>query len=242
MSEDTKIARRRTLSDSLNSLSSTGTESIKKDRQIRTTATPTLPGIEKLALEKIRMNQNMRLGDLVNELISESGYARDRVLQRLIELENNGKILVQERVPYRSLLDYAKSPLSLWFWGATFATLVSLSLVGVTAGAALYLRYFFGSLLILFLPGYSLVEFLYAKRKELDDITKVALSIGLSLAIVSLVGLVLNYTPFGIRLLPAVVSLAFFTIIFLVLALRRKHAYYRISKDVISSRGKEDIE
>ncbi len=70
----------------------------------------------------------------------------------------------------------------------------------------LYLRYVFGGLLVLFLPGFSLIELLYAKRKELDDLTRLALSIGLSLAMVPLDGLVLNYTPFGIRLLPVAIS------------------------------------
>ncbi|HKW05693.1 MAG TPA: DUF1616 domain-containing protein, partial [Nitrososphaerales archaeon] len=93
--------------------------------------------------------------------------------------------------------------------------------------------YVFGGLLILFLPGYALIQFLYSKKKELDELTRLALSIGLSLAIVPLIGLGLNYTPFGIRLIPVALSLAFFTIIFLVLALVRKHTYYKIGKDIM---------
>ena len=49
---------------------------------------------------------------------------------------------------------------------------------------------------------------------------------------VPLVGLVLNYTPFGIRLLPVAFSLSGLTLLFLVLALRRKHAYYKVAKDL----------
>jgi len=49
---------------------------------------------------------------------------------------------------------------------------------------------------------------------------------------VPLVGLVLNYTPFGIRLLPVALSLSGLTLLFLVLALRRKHAYYKVAKDL----------
>jgi uncharacterized membrane protein len=93
----------------------------------------------------------------------------------------------------------------------------------------LYLRYAFGSALVLFMPGYSLIEALYPKR-ELDELTRFALSIGLSLALVPLVGLVLNYTPFGIRLLPVTLSTAGLTVVLLLLALSRKHAYYRLAK------------
>jgi uncharacterized membrane protein len=41
-------------------------------------------------------------------------------------------------------------------------------------------------------------------------VERVALSLGLSLAVVPLIGLVLNYTPWGIRLTPILVSLALF--------------------------------
>ena len=190
-------------------------------------------GIEELTLEKIRVNQNIRLGELVESLTLELGYTRDRVLRRLMELEVEGKISIKEHAAYKSFLAYARSTLSLWFWGAALATLLSLGLIGVTSGVVLYLRYVFGGLLILFLPGFALIEFLYAKKKELEDLTRVALSIGLSLALVPLVGLMLNYTPFGIRLVPVAISLALLTVILLVLGLHRKHAYYKISNDII---------
>ena len=148
-------------------------------------------------------------------------------------MKSENKIDLVEETPYSKLFAYALSPLSYWYWAAVAATLLSLALISVTSGLVLYLRYVFGGLLVLFLPGFSLVELLYAKRKELDDLTRLALSIGLSLAIVPLDGLVLNYTPFGIRLLPVAISLAGLTIILLTSSLRRKHAYYKLARDVM---------
>ena len=84
----------------------------------------------------------------------------------------------------------------------------------------------------MFLPGYALIEALYPKR-ELDELTRFALSIGLSLALVPLTGLVLNYTPWGIRLLPVTISIAGLTVVFLVVALYRKHQYYKLAKGVV---------
>ncbi len=206
---------------------------LSKSKEKLETNARSIGGIQELALQKIEQNKNQDLKTLVNELTSETGYKRDRVLQRLIELVDEKKITLQEKFPYKSILSYAISPYSLWFWGALFATIFSLALVSVTGGVVLYLRYVFGGLLILFLPGYSLVEFLYAKKKELEGLTRLALSIGLSLAIVPLVGLALNYTPFGIRLVPVALSLTFVTLILLILALRKKHSYYKIAKDII---------
>ena len=85
---------------------------------------------------------------------------------------------------------------------------------------------------MLFLPGYSLVEALYAKKKELEGLTRIALSIGLSLALVPLTGLVLNYTPLGIRLVPVTASLVLLTIAFIVVAVQRKHAYYKVARRI----------
>ena len=190
-------------------------------------------GIEELALKKAMENPSITIATLVSEISSELSYPKDRVVERIIGLSKIGRIKVVERTPYKPILDYALSPYSLWFWSAALATMFSLGLIQVTSGPALYLRYVFGALLILFLPGYSLIEFLYSKKADLDSLTRLALSIGLSIAIVPLVGLVLNYTPLGIRLYPIEISLVVITLLLLVLALRKKHTYYKISKDVI---------
>ncbi len=63
---------------------------------------------------------------------------------------------------------------------------------------------------VLFFPGYALIAALYPRRDDLDGIERLALSLGLSLAVVPLVGLALNYTPWGIRLTPILVGLTLF--------------------------------
>ncbi|EMA51884.1 DUF1616 domain-containing protein [Halococcus salifodinae] len=57
----------------------------------------------------------------------------------------------------------------------------------------------------------------------IDGIERVALSFGLSIAITPLIGLILNFTPFGIRLVPIVLSIGGFTLLAsAVAALRRQ--------------------
>ena len=70
------------------------------------------------------------------------------------------------------------------------------------------IRILLGLPIILFLPGYSLISALFPKKDDLDPIERIALSFGLSIAIVPLIGLILNYTPFGIRLLPTLISVS----------------------------------
>jgi len=185
---------------------------------------------EEAAVMKRLGNGAAPVGSVVEGLRTE-GYGADRSVEALLALQRDKKVTVQEATPYATLSAYGLSPYSLWFWAASGAVILSLVLIWATSGVALYLRYVFGSALVLFLPGYALIEALYPKR-ELDELTRFALSIGLSLALVPLTGLVLNYTPFGIRLLPVAISLAGVTLALLSVAVRRKFEYYKLSKGV----------
>lgn len=84
------------------------------------------------------------------------------------------------------------------------------------------LRNILGLPLVLFLPGYALIAALFPAQSDLDGIERTALSFGLSIAVVPLIGLGLNYTPWGIRLLPILISLSVFTFIMCGLAYLRR--------------------
>ena len=85
------------------------------------------------------------------------------------------------------------------------------------------IRTILGIILVLFIPGYSLIAALFPKWGDLDGIERTALSFGLSIAIAPLIGLGLNYTPWGIRLDPILISLTIFTLTMCLIAyLRRK--------------------
>jgi uncharacterized membrane protein len=76
--------------------------------------------------------------------------------------------------------------------------------------------------MVLFVPGYALIAALFPGRKGMAGIERMALSFGLSIAVTPLIGLALNFTPFGIRLDPIVVSLSFFTLLCVVAARYRR--------------------
>jgi len=73
-------------------------------------------------------------------------------------------------------------------------------------------RGFIGLILVIFLPGFSLIAVLFPKRDDVTEIERVALSFILSLTVVPLMGLILNFTPFGIRYVPVLILLSTFTI------------------------------
>ncbi len=102
-------------------------------------------------------------------------------------------------------------------WLATIALPVAILLVPNNPA-----RIVLGLPFVLFLPGYVLIAALYPRRGDLDGVERLALSLGLSLAVVPLIGLVLNFTPWGIRLTPILVSLALFTAVCSVAAVRQR--------------------
>lgn len=85
-----------------------------------------------------------------------------------------------------------------------------------------FIRTILGLLLILFVPGYSLIAALFPRKDDLDGIERAALSFGLSVVVAALIGFALNYTPWGIRLTPILISLSAFTIIMVFLACLRR--------------------
>ena len=86
------------------------------------------------------------------------------------------------------------------------------------------LRIVFGLPLVLFVPGYVLIAALFPRNDDLDWLERCALSFGLSIAVTPLIGLVLNYTPWGIRLDPILVALSLFILVMALAAAVRRLA------------------
>jgi len=98
-------------------------------------------------------------------------------------------------------------------------TLLVAPLVLLTDGA---LRIAVGLLFILFFPGYTLMAALFPKKGHLDAFEHIALSFALSIAVVALIGLGLNYTPWGIRPNPILICITLFILIASSIALYRR--------------------
>src|SRR3989337_389853 len=102
------------------------------------------------------------------------------------------------------------------------ASFGSLLLVAMTIFAAGPLRIGLGLAVVLFFPGYTLIAALLPRKDALDGLGRLALSLGLSLAVVPLIGLSLNYTPWGVTLYPVLLSLTSFVLIMAAIAFCRR--------------------
>jgi len=84
------------------------------------------------------------------------------------------------------------------------------------------IRVALGFLLMLFSPGYILLCALFPSMQKTSNLEKVALSIGMSIAIVSLLGLGLNYTPWGVSINTVLYTVSVFILLTSGLALIRQ--------------------
>jgi len=75
------------------------------------------------------------------------------------------------------------------------------------------LRIILGIPFLLFFPGYTLMAALFPQKEGINGTQRVALSFGLSIAIVPLIGFALNYTPWGIKLVPIMYTITSFILL-----------------------------
>lgn len=75
----------------------------------------------------------------------------------------------------------------------------------------------------LVLPGYTLLAALFPRRQDLPALERFVLSLGLSLAALPLVGVVVSFSPWGIRLLPIVLLMTLVIVVSAGFGFYRRH-------------------
>jgi uncharacterized membrane protein len=106
-------------------------------------------------------------------------------------------------------ISFIKYPLDLilcFLWSGILAPLAFFNIENPV-------RLILGIPFILFIPGYVLVSALFPFKNQGESIScieRIGLSLGISVAIVPLIGLALNFSPWGIRLQPLLLLLIFF--------------------------------
>ena len=81
-----------------------------------------------------------------------------------------------------------------------------------------YLRYAFGIIFVVVVPGYCLINILFRKRNRLDIIEQAVLSVALSFGIIGLVGLFLGLSPIKITFSSITVSITGITLALAIIA------------------------
>lgn len=177
--------------------------------------------------------------ETVNQLAQQihdqyPSISEKEILDVILKLQNEDKLHFTQKQPSpKNPTAYLRSNSALWYWitlALTFAAVVSVYTISEDAFPLVIIRYILGALFILWLPGYAFIKALFPVQlplktsdRNLDIIERVALSSGMSLALVPIVGLLLNYTPWGIRLTPITLSLTALTLTFATAATIREY-------------------
>jgi len=184
--------------------------------------------LDQLLMRLVQEKKPTSVQQLINLTKMEITFIpENEIMQHILQLERQEKIKLKEPpiAATTKLSTYLKTPEATWYW-ITIILVTATTLTVLTIQASMYpltyLRYILGIIFVVFLPGYSLIKLLFPE-KELENIERTTLSIAMSLALVPITGLILNYTPWGIRTTPLTLSLLTLTIIFATVAVIREH-------------------
>jgi len=196
---------------------------------------PRTQTIDQYIIEVTRKDNPETVEQLIKLVQQKYPLSKREVTEHILHLQNQRKLVLNEyTAPLpRRLESYLLTKHATWYWtiiALAIATTTLVFTVPENAYPTIYARYILGSIFVLFLPGYTFIKALFpktppipTKSKELDNIERTALSIGMSLALVPITGLILNYTPWGIRQTPVTLSLLGLTATFATAAIIREH-------------------
>lgn len=159
---------------------------------------------------------------LVESLTTNSDLTQEKILPVIREMEQKKNLLLQEPIfepidPPKKLKDYffARNYFAYesWITLTTIMLVLTLVLVDVRSGFFFYVRYIVVCFFMLILSGWALTSAMFP---ELDDnlrfLERVATAIGLSIVVLVLDGLFLNYT-FRFNPLSIAISLSIFILV-----------------------------
>jgi uncharacterized membrane protein len=186
------------------------------------------PSLDQTVLVYIKRNGATNVQDLYDSLrVDNPWLSMSELTDTVWRLVHHDKATIEDaRPPAKSIIQFLAQ------WERTlplYVTLiVSLATIFVVYGIPdempfIVLRWGLGLLFVLYIPGYTLLEALFPRGTELDTTIRFVLNIGVSIVLVELIGLALNFTPWEIRLTPIMISLSAFSIILIAVALIRKY-------------------
>lgn len=172
----------------------------------------------------IKQQKNKETGDILKLLKKQFG--EDEILEAIKKLENKGVIeltpMIHNKINFFHYLTIALY--NIWLYTTFLVVIGNWGIIYLIPQKYLFylIRWILGAIFILILPGYVTVEALFPNRGSLTLIERLALSVGLSVVLSPMIGLGLNYTPWGIKLNSIMVVQSFFIMCIAILAAWRK--------------------
>lgn len=190
--------------------------------------------VEKIIIQTIDEEKPKTIHQLVETLEPKLSMEKDEIMEIVLQLKRDGKVeylnemTLEEKQSFSSFLN---TRAARWYWITLL--LIALTVVAVFTineqSTFAFIRSSLGFVFVVIIPGYSLIRAILPKRfsksgkTQIDQLTGFLLGIVLSIGIVSMVGLVLDYSDWGVNLNSLVFSLSILTGAFATIAIAQEY-------------------
>ena len=172
--------------------------------------------LQQRILDSVAMHKCYSIKDLVIEL--QHTYSKslsiEEIQNAVKKLESEKKITLLEPATKGHFFHYimrSYNGLSLWLTTAATCLIMALVFLLPSIEPWSYMRMITGAVFGLFIPGNALVQLLFAHR-NMEQTDQMVLSVGLSIALISIIGLMLKYILLALTVESAVISIGMLSI------------------------------
>ena len=189
----------------------------------------------RIILDTVEKEKPETVEHLITHLKPKLSMSESAIIDEVIRLQTEGRLVLKKPlnpIP-QNFASYLKTRNAGWYWTTillTVAATIAAYTVPAEAFPLAYARNILGTVLVIFLPGYGLTKALFpstpplkTSSAALDGLEVVVISIGLSMALVPMVGLILGYTTWGLNQITSVSSLFVLTVVLATIAVVRQH-------------------
>jgi len=177
---------------------------------------------------------------IINPIHEKTTLSAMTIGEIIVQLKNEGiSNSTETKLISHKIRTLLFSPSAIWYWiilALSTVTALAVFFIPDNAYPIIYFRSILSFVFVLFLPGYCFTKAIFPEgvptktsSKNLDILENVALGIGISMAIVPIVALILNFVAWGLDLVPLTLSLLGLTIFFATIALFRNYSKIAIS-------------
>ncbi|MFX1293615.1 MAG: DUF1616 domain-containing protein [Promethearchaeota archaeon] len=189
-------------------------------------------------LLKLFKEKKDQTADQIIQLIMEN-YSLDKelILKTIKKLFKEGKIELKEPIHAeaspQSLKEFIFHSMNYDLWLCVLLVIITIPIAlfipenAFESGDGLSIffgvvRLIIGTIFVVFLPGYAVFTMLWP-TSEKEDLTRFGIAFGLSLVIVPILGLILNFTPLGLTFISILIIITLFTLIILCITFIRRY-------------------
>jgi uncharacterized membrane protein len=187
--------------------------------------------VKRKIAEIIHSRPHRTIREITNELKStDKSISLVEVQEAFRSLQQDGIVRLYDPTELHSFGKYLKHDTSFWIVCLIMAATLALVYFAPSDKLWVAVRICLGTVFVILVPGYALLSLLVGRTK-INYLERLVLSIAASLAVISMIGLVLNSGPLGLELNVIVLSISCFSLIFMILASYRSFLSLKSSQE-----------